>query len=304
MAEERRWPALHIRSRDIDHDGVLEGLVAAALHDEPPLAIHDLHPPSIPPGGLWDPTAVPTPEPPTRLAWRACFADAASRNRAAAAVAALGRGLTAEPTDMADDDWVRQSQQGLTAVDAGAFVVAPPWDTPATSPHGRTVIVIEPSMGFGTGHHQSTRLCLRALGTLDLAGRSVIDLGTGSGVLALAAASLGASDVLAVDIDPEAIDAARRSAALNPQWPTPRFEVGDVFATSHTGADLVFANLTGAMLVRAASAIEALVAPSGHLIVSGFVQGERAGVEAGLSGCSVVARLEEDEWCAAVLRRG
>lgn len=304
MAEGRRWPALDIRSSDIDHDGRLEGLVAAALYDHPPLAIHDQHSPPLPPGGLWDPTAPPTPEPPpTTLAWRVCFADATARDNAAAAIRDLGLDLDVDAIDMADDDWVARSQRALSAVDAGRFVIAPPWDIPSEVPPGREVIVIEPSMGFGTGHHQTTRLCLAALGALDLAGRTVLDLGTGSGVLALAASRLGARHVRAIDVDADAIDAARRSAALNAATGPVEFAVGDVFAASPMPADVVLANLTGAMLITAASALAALVAPAGRLVISGFVGDERERVEAALDAFVVVDRMQEDEWCAALLRR-
>ena len=117
--------------------------------------------------------------------------------------------------DLPDDDWVARSQQALTAITAGPFVVAPPWDVPATVADGQHLIVIEPSMGFGTGHHATTRLCLRALGAVDVAGRTVVDVGTGSGVLAMAAALAGAAAVTAIDNDPDAVAAAERSAALN-----------------------------------------------------------------------------------------
>jgi ribosomal protein L11 methyltransferase len=163
--------------------------------------------------------------------------------------------------------------------------------------------VIEPSMGFGTGHHQTTRLCLDALSDVPVAGRGVLDLGTGSGVLAMAASMLGARDVRGVDIDADAIAAAERSASLN-VLPVPvAFETADVFTTPPAPAEVVLANLTGAMLMRSADALGTLVTPGGTLIISGFVADERSSVEATLRAFDVVDRRAEDEWCAAVLRR-
>ena len=134
---------------------------------------------------------------------------------------------------------------------------------------GQHLIVIEPSMGFGTGHHATTRLCLRALGAVDVAGRTVVDVGTGSGVLAMAAALAGAVAVTAIDIDPDAIAAAERSAALNALPRPVRFVVGDVAAPG-PAAELVLANLTGAMLIARRQSPGPAVVPGGVLIVSGF----------------------------------
>lgn len=304
MAEPRSWPALEIRSAQIDVDGTLEGLVSATLLDTPPLAIHDLNPPPPPPGGLWDPTWPPAPEPPpTAIAWRACFADPETRDRAAAALGSLAPDIDVAAIDLPDDDWVTRSQQALTAITAGRFIVAPPWDLPSPAPSDRIVIVIEPSMGFGTGHHQTTRLCLAALSALDLRGRSVLDLGTGSGVLAMAAAHLGASPILALDVDADAIAAAERSVALN-TLPSPlQFTTADLFGTPPDAADVVVANLTGAMLIKASAILATIVRPSGTLVISGFMDYEVDGVEQALSAFAVVERLEEDVWRAAVLVR-
>lgn len=303
MAEARHWPALVVRAAAIDDSGELEGLVTLALDECEPLAIEDLAPMPLPPGGLWDPTAPPPPPPPPApLAWRVCFKDDADRTRAAAAIAALNRDLHVEPVDLPDDDWVARSQQALTAVTAGPFVVAPPWDLPVPVPPGQRLIVIEPSMGFGTGHHATTRLCLRAVGALDLAGRRVLDIGTGSGVLALAASLAGAADVTGVDIDDDAVAAAVRSAALNPHIPAVRFAVADI-AEAGPAADVVLANLTGAMLARDAAHLARRVVAGGHLVISGFMHDERAGVEGALDAFAVESQLDEDGWCAAILRR-
>ena len=304
MADARTWPALEVRSPLTDPTGLVDGLVAAALDDFSPLAIQDLIPPPLPPGGLWDPTAPPAPEPPpTPVAWRVCFATAAVRDAAVDALVALGLDLTVAPLDLPDDDWVARSQQANRAVTAGRFIVAPPWDIPAPVPDGACLIVIDPSMGFGTGHHQTTRLCLRLLSTLDVHGRSALDLGTGSGVLAMAASLAGARTITGIDIDEDAILAARRSAVLNPLPEPVHFQTADVFTAPWPAAELVFANLTGAMLIRTATHLAALVCPEGQLIVSGFVDSEAADVESALSAFAVTAREREDEWCACVLRR-
>jgi ribosomal protein L11 methyltransferase len=187
-------------------------------------------------------------------------------------------------------------------------MVAPPWDLPPKPPCGATVIVINPSRGFGTGHHASTRLCLRALSDLDVSGRRVVDLGTGSGVLAMAAALKGARDVLAVDVDQDAIDSARQSAALNRgvdrvEWLVDDFRT-DNWVAAHGGPwPIVLANLTGGMLMQSAAHLREIIAPGGVLIASGFDVTERAGV-LGALGMDSQTSFEEDGWVGVTLRRG
>jgi ribosomal protein L11 methyltransferase len=277
-------------------------MVPAILDDFGPAAIEDLSETPLPPGGLWDPTVPSPPEPPRApLAWRVFFADPEARSRAIEALAVRCPHLALTPADVDDEDWAARSQQSLSAVTAGRFVVAPPWDVPATPPSGATVVVIEPSMGFGTGHHPTTRLCLRLLSDLDLGGRRVLDIGTGSGVLAMAAALAGATDVVGLDLDQDAIHSARASAGLNPLPQVLRFETGDFRTAPLAPADIVLANLTGGMLRTTASGLMALLRPGGTLVISGFDESEEPEVRGAFDTLVQVARVDEAGWVALAL---
>ena len=280
-----------------------EDLVSAVLTDFSPVAIHDLAERPLPPGGLWDPTFPPIPDPPpSPLHWNVCFSEAFERDRAADAIHQAVPSLSIERVELPDEDWAARSQQSLTAVQAGAFIVAPPWDLPA-DPGGATVIVIEPSMGFGTGHHATTRMCLRLLSAIDVADATVLDLGTGSGVLAMAAALRGARTVTGIDVDRDAIDSAEASARLNTLPDTITFQVSDFRQSPPAAADLVLANLTGGMLTSSAGSISALVRPHGQLILSGFDHTEVDRVLAAFASFTERRRLSEDHWCALVMQR-
>ena len=291
----RVWPALILRAAVVDDS---EELVSGVLSDFNPVAIHDLAERPLPPGGLWDPTYPPIPDPPpTPLHWHVCFSDAGERVHAAEVLRSLLPNLTIETVDLPDEDWAARSQQSLTAVRAGGFIIAPPWDLPQ-EPVDATVIVIEPSMGFGTGHHATTRMCLRLLGEIDVSDQTVLDLGTGSGVLSMAAALGGARRVIGIDVDADAIGSAEASARLNTLPDSITFQVSDFRKTPPTPADLVLANLTGGMLISSASVIDTLVRPGGQLIVSGFDHTEVVAVAAAFGGRTEMARLTEDGWIA------
>ncbi len=307
MAEGRRWPALVIRSDRTAAPLELEELLAALLDDFAPLAIEDLRELPLPPGGLWDPTFPPVPDPPPApLQWRVFFSSHVDRDSAAAAIRIAHPDVAVHPEDVDDGDWAARSQRSLTAITAGEFVVAPPWDVPRQPTPGAKVVVVDPSRGFGTGHHASTRLCLRALSDIEVRGARVADLGTGSGVLAMAAMLKGARQVLALDIDPEAIDSARASAKLNPRvgdiaWLVADFRDRGWDALTGGPFDVVLANLTAGMLMSSATRIVGLIKKRGVLIASGFDEAERAGVEQSL-GLSEAASYAEDGWVGLVFR--
>ncbi len=299
----RQWPALVVKAKALADPPDAEDMLAALLDDHSPVAIEDLAERPLPPGGLWDPTYPPIPDPPpSPLQWRVFFHDADARETAAGAIRQQFPTLDIEHVNIPDEDWVAKSQASLKAIRAGAFIVAPPWDVPAST-EGATLIIIEPSMGFGTGHHQTTRLCLRVLSQLDVRNCDVLDLGTGSGVLAMAAAMRGAKSVVGIDVDEDAIASAQTSAKLNPLPSTLRFRVADFRSQPVKDAEIVLANLTGGMLTQSAAGIAALVRPSGTLIVSGFDHTEADGVTNAFAGFAEDVRLTEDSWVALRLHK-
>src|SRR5262245_66461 len=218
-----------------------------------------------------------------------------------AAAAALGSidGIDVTDIDVPDENWARRSQENLRAIEAGGLIVAPPWDVPKGS---KPVIIIEPSTGFGTGHHATTRLCLRMLQRLDLRGARVLDIGTGSGVLALAAWKLGAGDVVAIDNDPDALDSARENIARNGAAAAIDIIRDDLGSLRIERADVVLANLTGALLVRHVRELRSLPVEGGYLILSGFSPDDVAVILRAFGGLRVIAQETEGDWAVVSLR--
>jgi ribosomal protein L11 methyltransferase len=240
--------------------------------------------------------------------WLVFFATSHDRDAAAASLPGSAPGsVKTENVDVADDDWARRSQRDVTPIRIGRIVVTPPWAAgtePGAGPAGERAItiVIQPSMGFGTGHHATTRLCLDLLQRIDVAGKTVLDVGTGSGVLALAAHALGARHVVAVDDDPDALESARENLALNGVTEGIDLRLGDFRGLSERGWDVVTANLTGNLLARGAAVLSAAVAPGGAIIISGVTLDEEAGVLAAFAPrMQPVAYVAEDEWAGVVL---
>jgi ribosomal protein L11 methyltransferase len=229
------------------------------------------------------------------------FSSRAERDEAWRTLAREMPSSASLPREVDDEDWARRSQSGLAPVSVGRLTVSPPWLLPAVAA-GSATIVITPSMGFGTGHHATTRLCLQALQTLDLSGRSVLDVGTGSGVLALAARRLGAQDAAGVDSDGDAVSAARENLALNPWSTDVRFDLADLWTDALATADVVTANLTGALLVRGSRILMDLVRPGGVLVVSGLLADEQSSVLDAFLGAGSAAPREEPPRLRADLR--
>lgn len=235
--------------------------------------------------------------------WQVFFASSSDRDAAASGLRRQVQGLTIETLDVPDEDWAARSQASIRAVQIGHIVVAPPWDIPDMGAgSSRLVIIIQPSMGFGTGHHATTRLCLAALQDIDLRGRSALDVGTGSGILAIAAGVLGATSIVAIDDDPDAIQAARENLGLNPAA-TVTIHQADLRSAPLSSHDVVTANLTGALLIQMAGRLHDLTAASGHLVLSGFMISEEAAVRDAFHDLAIEAKAEEDEWVCLTLHK-
>ncbi|HWP34841.1 MAG TPA: 50S ribosomal protein L11 methyltransferase, partial [Thermodesulfobacteriota bacterium] len=188
----------------------------------------------------------------------------------------LGPGAGVTSRRLAPVDWAEAWKREVraTAVAPG-IVVAPTWDSYDARP-GEIVLRLDPGLAFGTGTHPSTRLCLAALAALRPVGR-VLDLGTGSGILAIAAAKLGAREVLALDTDPVAVGVARANVARNDVAGAVRVEPGSLEAASGR-FDCALANLAAAPLLAMAGELAERLSPGGVAVLSGLLAEEVAGV--------------------------
>jgi len=232
--------------------------------------------------------------------WRVFFRSAALRDAARHALGSL-HGVRTSAIEVPDEDWARRSQQNLRAIEAGKLIVAPPWDVPRRIAD-KLVIIIEPSTGFGTGHHSTTRLCLQTMQELDLRGARVLDIGTGSGVLALAAWKLGAGDIVAVDNDRDALESARENIARNGAAASIDIIHDDLAGLRIQRADVVLANLTGAILIRFAEELRGLAVDGGYLILSGFAPEDAPVILQAFGRLTVIAEHSEADWASLTLR--
>ena len=291
MASAPRHPALDVLP--VGDDRLAEQQSPLPLVDAVAVVVDDFSPFAIEPRG--------------RGGVRVYFTSEDDRDAARAAVAAVcGQRVRTTATAVADEDWAARSQADLHAIQVGRVVIAPPWDLPPRPPHATEVVVqIRPALGFGSGHHASTRLALLGLQQLDLRERDVLDLGTGSGVLAIAAIKLGARRATGIDRDPDALTSARASVAVNHVASRVALRDGDVSTLALDPVAVVAANLTGATLIDLAPVITQLAEPGGHLVLGGILaEEEHAVTQAYRAWTHPVWRGVEEEWVGLVLRQG
>ena len=236
--------------------------------------------------------------------------DPADAPRAAEALVAAGRivGLELAPVTgtIPDEDWKFSYRKHFKVeVISPRLVVRPPWESVAPAP-GQKVLTLDPGIAFGTGQHPTTRACLDAIDALAAkdAGRTFLDVGCGSGILAIAAALEGFREVRGFDNDPDAVRNANENAAANGLGAL--FFEGDLSAPDVTApADVVAANVLAPVLVRFAREVGAFVNPGGRLILSGILDeqyGEVRDAYAALGFAEISSRLI-GEWRTGLFSR-
>jgi ribosomal protein L11 methyltransferase len=195
-------------------------------------------------------------------------------------------------------DWVARFRDGFRAFDVGRFTVTPRWEASAASP-GR--LIVDPGRAFGTGTHETTRLCIGALEGLAARRRlgRTLDLGSGTGLLAVAAARLGAAPVVASDVDPEATASSQLHGRLNAaRLHVVRADGGRPFRRA--SFDLVLANLMALFLIDRAEEVQALVAPGGALVLSGLLLEDVPPVRDAYAASGIPREHTLGEWAALV----
>jgi ribosomal protein L11 methyltransferase len=202
-------------------------------------------------------------------------------------------------SEIADRDWLAEWKKDWQPVEVGRFIIAPPWSE-ITNTADRIVIRIEPGMAFGTGTHETTRLCLKAI-EKHFRGGSFLDVGSGTGILAIAAAKMfPAARVEACDTDAEAIEIAKENALLNGVGDQIAFRLGTVDEQT-SSADLVCANLTAPVIVELLPSL--LGATCGRLVLSGILDSQMELVQSRLLdlGAATPEIDQDGEWVALII---
>jgi ribosomal protein L11 methyltransferase len=199
-------------------------------------------------------------------------------------------------------DWAEAWKTQYRVLHIGQrLVVRPSWLSYTPQP-GEVVLTLDPGMAFGTGLHASTRLCLAALERYLRPGDTLLDVGTGSGILAIAAARLGAGEVLALDIDPLAVRVTRENVALNGVAETVEVREGSLPVEPPGGWNIITVNILAETIAQMAPALAAHLASGGLLIASGIVASREQSVSTALAaqGFALVEQRREEDWLAFV----
>ena len=219
----------------------------------------------------------------------------------------IGIAYTLTVSGIREEDWADSWKQYYKPIKTGRrLVIVPVWETYEAEP-GEVTVLMDPGMAFGTGTHETTRLCAGFVEEFTKPGCSVLDVGCGSGILAIAAAKLGAGHCFACDIDPVAVRVAKENAALN-GTENVTCAVSDLLRQAERvpgGYDLIVANIVADIIIRLAPDVGAYLSDSGTFVVSGIIAERADEVLAVLrkNGYGPIEERRENGWYAAALRK-
>lgn len=196
--------------------------------------------------------------------------------------------------ELADQDWERSWMDRFQPMQYGHNLwVCPTWCEPPEP--GASNIMLDPGLAFGSGSHETTRLCMQWLSTQELAGKSVIDYGCGSGILAIAALKLGAVNALGVDIDPQALQASRQNAELNQVSECLQLVLPEN-VPEQAAADIIFANILAGTLIELKSQLLGFRKAAGILILSGVLQSQKSLIVQEFEAGNSIQVVNEGDW--------
>lgn len=203
-----------------------------------------------------------------------------------------------------DSDWLESWKQYYKPIKAGRVTIVPEW-IDYEAEEGEYIVKIDPGMAFGTGEHESTKMCLNLLQAVGMEGKSVIDVGTGSGILALAAAKLGATAVEAYDIDDNAVKSAKENCILNSLQDKIIVENANLLDKTAGKFDVVLANITADVLIMLSQSLGDYMKKEGLVIISGIILKREKDVKDAFekTGFTVLERINMGEWVAYKLTK-
>ena len=211
----------------------------------------------------------------------------------------IGEG-TVEYIKVNEEDWANNWKKYYKPTKIGKnIIVKPIWEE--YEANGEMIIELDPGMAFGTGNHETTRMCVEALGENVKGDTTVFDIGTGSGILAIAAAKLGAKKVIGVDLDPVAVDSAKENVSFN-DLNNIEILYGNLMDVVTGKADLVVANIIAEIIVVLAEDVKNFLVPGGLFITSGIIRERRELVETKLKekGFKIKEVKEQGEWLCII----